>query len=234
MAGKDSLVPPQHKHAALLVLLLASIAIQSFDARGAVTGALSDAFRIVLGLTIFFVVFHQARERAGMAVIIVTALAIGVARHFASGEVNYVLSLVFHALMALFLWVTVWVILRGLFRTPTVGAENVLGAVCGYLIAGNAWADVNALTYLLVPAAYSINPEVNLLLADWQGRQALFSYYSLAQMLTIGYSDVTPIRAPATTLSLFAALFGMFYTAIVVSQLVGMAQSRRSRGHGDE
>ncbi len=46
-------------------------------------------------------------------------------------------------------------------------------------------------------------------------------------MLTIGYADVTPIRAPATTLSLFAALFGMFYTAVVVSQFVGLAQSGR-------
>jgi hypothetical protein len=44
-------------------------------------------------------------------------------------------------------------------------------------------------------------------------------------MMTIGYSDVTPLRAPATTLSLFAALFGLFYTAIVVAQFVGLAQS---------
>jgi hypothetical protein len=27
-------------------------------------------------------------------------------------------------------------------------------------------------------------------------------------MTTIGYSVITPVRAPATTLSLFAALFG--------------------------
>ena len=63
------------------------------------------------------------------------------------------------------------------------------------------------------------------LLADWHGRQALFSYYSFAQMLTIGYSDVTPVRAPATTFSLLGALFGLFYTAVVVSQFVGLAQS---------
>ena len=35
----------------------------------------------------------------------------------------------------------------------------------------------------------------------------------------------TPVRAPATALSLFGSLFGLFYTAVVVSQLVGMAQS---------
>jgi len=39
-----------------------------------------------------------------------------------------------------------------------------------------------------------------------------------------GYSDITPVRAPATTLSLIVALFGLFYTAIVVSQFVGLVQ----------
>ena len=52
-------------------------------------------------------------------------------------------------------------------------------------------------------------------------------------MLTIGYADVTPVRAPATTLSLLGALFGVFYTAVVVSQLVQMAQ-REKRSTDDE
>jgi len=56
---------------------------------------------------------------------------------------------------------------------------------------------------------------------------ALFSYYSLAQMLTIGYADVIPVRAPATTLSLLGALFGLFYTAVVVSQFVSLTQSKK-------
>jgi len=59
----------------------------------------------------------------------------------------------------------------------------------------------------------------------WQGRLALFCCHSFSQMTMLGYADITPVRAPATTLSLFAALFGMFYTAIVVSQFVGLAQA---------
>jgi hypothetical protein len=124
----------------------------------------------------------------------------------------------------LFLWSAVWVILRDLFRAPVAGPENVFGAICGYLIAGHAWAHANALAYLLVPSAYSINPEIAALLPDQHGRLALFTYYAFTQVMTIGYSDVTPVGAPATTLSLFAALFGVFYTAVVVSQFVGLAQ----------
>ena len=102
------------------------------------------------------------------------------------------------------------------------------------LIAGSAWARLNAVAYLLVPAAYSIDPAVTALLPDWHGRVALFTYYAFAQVLTIGYADVTPIRAPATTLSLFAALFGVFYTAIVVSVFVGLAQSGKHHSPSDE
>ncbi len=217
----------RHKFAALLVLALVTLAIQSFDARPGADRLLSDVFRTMLSVAILVVVFERRRERTAMAVILVVIITIGWGRHFSIASLDYALSLALCALMALYLWVAVWVILRDLFRSPAVGAENVLGAICGYLIAGDAWAAVNAVTYLLMPAAYSINLEVEALLVDWHGRLALFSYYSFAQMLTIGYADVTPVRAPATTLSLLGALFGLFYTAVVVSQFVGMAQSGR-------
>jgi voltage-gated potassium channel Kch len=130
-------------------------------------------------------------------------------------------------MMALFLWCGVWVILRNLFSKSAAGTEKVLGAICGYLIAGDAWASVNAVAYMLIPSAYGISPEVSTLLAEWHGRVALFSYYSVSQMLTLGYGDVTPVRAPATTISLLTTLFGVFYTAIIVSQFVGLAQFAR-------
>jgi len=157
-------------------------------------------------------------------------LVIGWWHHHTAGALDHALSLALHALMTLFLWAAVVAILRDLFRRPASGAERVLGAICGYIIAGDAWGGVNAIAYLLQPAAYSVSPDVTALLADWPGRTALFAYYGFAQMLTIGYSDVTPVRAPATTLSLLASLFGLFYTAIVVAQFVGMTQS----GNGDK
>ena len=232
MRSGNAIASRGHKFAALLALLLVSLAIQSFDIRSGAEGVLSDAFRTMLGVAILFVVFERPRERAGMAAMLAVIVAIGWLPHFSAPTLDYALSLALHALMALFLWIAVWVILRDLFHKTAVGAENVLGAICGYLIAGDAWAGVNACTYLLVPMAYSVNPDVNALLDNWHGRQALFSYYSFTQMLTIGYADVTPVRAPATTLSLIGALFGLFYTAIVVSQFVGLAQSRQTGDSG--
>ena len=128
----------------------------------------------------------------------------------------------------------VWAILRNLFRTPVIGADNVFGAICGYIIAGQGWAHLNALAYLLAPATYLFDLKVVPPLGDWHGRTAVFAYHSYAQMLTLGYAAVTPLRAPATTLSLLAALFGLFYTAVIVSQLVGMAQTKGKEARGEE
>ena len=222
----------QHKYALLLALLFVGVAIETFNAWGAAR-LLSDISRTVLGIAIWYVVFKRPRERAVMAALVVAFLATGWGRYLAAESLARAISLTEQTVVALFLWSAVYVILRDLFRAPAGGAENVLGAICGYIIAGVAWGRLNAITYLLVPSAYSINPEIASLLPDWHGRVALFTYYAFAQVLTIGYSDVTPIRAPATTLSLFSALFGVFYTAVVVSQFVGLAQSRRRQSPDD-
>jgi hypothetical protein len=218
------------KYALLLALLCIALAIETVNARGG-ERFLSDTFRTVLGIAIWFVVFKRPRERVAMAAVLIAASALNWGRYLTTESLHHTLSLAEQTVLALFLWSAVCVILRDLFRAPTTNAENVLGAICGYLIAGDAWARINAIAYLLVPSAYSIDPGVTALLPDWHGRVALFTYYAFAQVLTIGYSDVTPVGAPATTLSLFAALFGVFYTAIVVSVFVGLAQSAKGGGN---
>jgi hypothetical protein len=217
----------------LLVLLLVALALESINVHGANRTA-ADAFRLALGIAIWFVVFKRPRERIVFGAVIVVAAVLNWGRYFAQGDLDHALSLAEQVMLALFSWSAVFAILRDLFRSPTTSAENVLGAICGYIIAGMAWARINSIAYLLVPSAYSIDPAVAALLPDWHGRVALFTYYAFAQVLTIGYNDVTPLRAPATTLSLFAALFGVFYTAIVVSQFVGLAQSGTHRTKGDD
>jgi hypothetical protein len=223
MPGKLSVELSRHKYAALLALLFVVLAVETFNVR---PGAelRSDALRTVLTIAIWIIVFERPRERAAMVAVLLASLLVNWGRYFTVAGLDRALSLADEVLLLLFLWSAVCVILRDLFRTPAAGAENVLGAICGYVIAGHAWAHANALAYLLVPSAYSINPELAILLPDWRGRMAIFTYYAFTQVMTIGYSDVTPVRAPATTLSLFAALFGVFYTAVVVSQFVGLAQ----------
>ena len=218
-------LPRRHKYKVLLALLLVSLVIQTYGLHAGFAGVLSDIFRTVLFMTVYFVVFRGARERVPGALLLLATVIIGWARHFSGGSDDGALALAFNALLSLFLWTAVAVILRDLFRTPEAGAGNVLGAICGYLIAADAWTGLNVCAYLLAPHSFAFDPGVQEMLGHWHGRLALFCYYSFAQMTMLGYADITPVRAPATTLSLFATLFGMFYTAIVVSQFVGLAQA---------
>lgn len=223
--GRLPALPRRHKYKVLLALLLASIVIQTYGLHTGFVGLLSDIFRTGLSVTIFAVVFRGAGERAPAGLLLFATVAIGWARHFTGGSDDGALALAFNALSSLFLWTAVAVILRDLFRTPEAGAGNILGAICGFLIAADAWTGINICAYLLAPHTFAFDPGVQEMLGHWHSRLALFCYYSFAQMTMLGYSDITPVRAPATTLSLLAALFGMFYTAIVVSQFVGLAQA---------
>jgi hypothetical protein len=226
--GGNALELHKRKYAFLLALLCFALAVESATARGS-NQIISDVLRTLLGVSIWYIVFERTHERWVMGITLVTSVVISWGRYIAGPDLNHDISLVDQAVLALFLWGAVFAILRDLFYRPHAGSQNVLGAICGYLIAGNAWGRLNAVAYLLVPSAYRINPDVAALLPDWHGRVALFTYYSFTQVLTLGYSDVTPLREPATTLSLFAALFGVFYTAVVVSQFVGLAQRGSDR-----
>jgi len=215
----------RHRNALLLALLLGAYTVQSFAISAQTGGLISNVVLTAMELAMCFIVFDRRVERMVLAVVFVGAAVVGLSRYVSPASLDSGRALAFYVLHAVFLWAAVVVILRDLFQRKGVGGDNVLGAICGYLIAGAGWASLNEIAFWFDPTTFSINPDLTSLVADWQGRLALFLYYSLAQMMTIGYSDVTPLRAPATTLSLFAALFGLFYTAIVVAQFVGLAQS---------
>jgi hypothetical protein len=216
-------------------VLLALLVFQSFAITTHAESIGHDVMATIFGVAIFLVVFERSAVQTVMAVFLLIAFSIGWERHLhVSSMFDHALRVTQAVTLASFYWVVVWAILRNLFRTPVIGADNVFGAICGYVIAGQGWAHLNALAYLLAPATYLFDPKVMPPLADWHGRTALFAYYSYAQMLTIGYAAVTPFEAPATTLSLLAALFGLFYTAVIVSQLVGMVQTKRKEAQGEK
>ena len=53
-------------------------------------------------------------------------------------------------------------------------------------------------------------------------RHALFNFFSFATLTSLGYNDITPVTPLANTLTWLEVIFGQFYMAVVVAQLVGM------------
>ncbi|MFO1303242.1 MAG: ion channel [Burkholderiales bacterium] len=217
--------PARHRYAALLFVLVASLVTQSMRSAMDLYDIALDGVSAALAVAIYVAVFRRTPEHRLMAVTLALVVAIGLVRDTVPPHHETTWALVFQALTAIYLGTAVTRILLDLFTEPRPGIQNILGAICGYLIAGALFGCLNTIAYVLAPGAFNVDPQVTHLSDNWHGRIALFSYYAYTQLLTIGYADVTPVRAPATTLSLFAAIFGVFYTAVVVSQLVAVAQS---------
>jgi hypothetical protein len=59
-----------------------------------------------------------------------------------------------------------------------------------------------------------------------------FNYYSFVTLTTVGYGDILAITRAARALSIFEAITGQLYLAIMISRLVGMHASQFGIGKG--
>jgi hypothetical protein len=225
--------PREWKHLLLLVMLVAATIFQSFTHRMILGPIVADALAAVVVIAVFAIVFQRGRERFIAFVALTVALAASWAHYMVpTGESQVPLRLVYDGVLALFLSFAVAVILRDIFQQKAIRTDDVLGAVCGYLIAAGAWARLYGFTYALVPGSFAVSTSLAVDLSSWHGRAAMFDYFSLVTLTTMGYGDVTPVLAPATAFATLEAVFGQFYIAVVVAQLVGarLAQAVESRG----
>ena len=74
---------------------------------------------------------------------------------------------------------------------------------------------------IFVPGSYNVGPGFVIGLDSWHGRIAVLNYVSLGSLTGVGSGAVVPVRPPATVLTTLEAVFGQFYIAVVVAQLVG-------------
>ena len=213
----------QRKYLILILTLVCVVIAQSFAHRPVFGAVVSNVLVTLLVLAVFLLVFTRWRERAVAFGVAATAIAVNWSRHLLIPDEHQILqAAVHHVLLVLFLGFAAAVILRNLFEGTAVTGDEVLGAVCGYVLAAGMWANAYALTEILAPGSFSVSPELAKELSSWEGRHALFNYFSLVTLTTMGYGDVTPVRPPATALAMLEAVFGQFYIAVVVAQLVGL------------
>jgi hypothetical protein len=84
------------------------------------------------------------------------------------------------------------------------------------------WTNLYGAIDLLFPGSFSVPQQMQAQLSDWDGRHAIFIYFSLVTLTTVGFGDVTATQGPATVLVALEAVAGQFYIAVVVAQLVGI------------
>ena len=209
----------KRKYLILILTLVALLAVESSTKRSAVA---SDFFITLVSLTVFLVVFKRGRERTVAFTAAAAALALIWLRYLPIPiETLLLLEVANHFLQVAFFGFAVVVILRNMLEAEALTGDDVLGTVCGYLLGAGVWANLYAITAIFVPDAFTVSSDLKELSGE-HGRTALFNYFSVMTLTTVGYGDITPARPPATALAMLEAIFGQFYIAVVVAELVGL------------
>jgi len=228
---------PRRKHLMLLtVLILAQLGQPLLEHRSATTRVASDTIFVAICLYVFFIVCAERWQRVVGILLFLPVLGGNLALYTQNPYFQKIAGIVFHVALIAFLGFAVVVILRGLFSKSEIKGDDVVGAVCGYILGAMVWANLYALAYILVPSAFNVNPAIAAQLEDWQLKRSLFGYLSFTTLTSLGYGDITPVGQPAYSLTWMEVLFGQFYMAVVVAQMVGLklAEAIKGRGQGSK
>jgi len=217
----------KYKHAILLAALILTALIQSFPHRLVLGPVASDVFISITRLLIFLIVFERRVSRLVAFVATCVSIIFDWTHYVLPANYHPVLiTVVFHSASLLLVGFATIVILRNIFEQRVVRYDDVLGAVCGYLLAGAAWSNLFSLIETFVPGSFSIGPGFVAGFDSWHGSIAVLNYVSLGSLTSLGSGEVQPVRPPAIMLTALEAVFGQFYIAVVVAQLVGARLAR--------
>jgi hypothetical protein len=220
----------RHKYAILLVAIICVSVVQSFGHRLVLGPIASDLVIFTMLLLVFLIVFDRWVNRLVAFISLATAITMASAHHILPpGYPQIPLRFVYHTAMLLLLGFATCIILRNIFKQHFVRSDDVLGAVCGYLLAAGAWSSLFMLFEIFVPGSFTVGEGFDGELDTWEGRIAVLSYVSLGSLTSVGSGEVLATRPPATILTALEAVFGQFYIAVVVAQLVGARLSQASQ-----
>jgi hypothetical protein len=201
--------------------------LESFSHRLLLGPVVSDLVISTTQMLVFLVVFVRRAHRLVVFIAFATAVACTWVHYALPPSYPQVpLRLINHGALLLLLGFATIVILRNIFEQRVVRSDDVFGAVCGYLLAAGAWSHLFMLIEVFVPGSFSVGQGFGAGLDSWHGRTAVLSYVSLGALTSVGSGEVVPVRPPATVLTTLEAVFGQFYIAIVVAQLVGAKLSQ--------
>ena len=122
-----------------------------------------------------------------------------------------------------FIALIITALLRHIFLQQDVSADLIAGAIVAYLLMAVMWS----LLYDVLEAAYPGSfkfPE-----GTTQPRGQMSLYFSLVTITTVGYGDITPVTRVARAFANLEAVVGQLYLVILVSWLVGMYVSQKSK-----
>jgi hypothetical protein len=226
----------QHRHAALLALILSALEVRPLIGENATSHAL---FSLALVMLLLFALYTiQVDELAGERTALLAekkrrsvvgwALAsIAILERMASiFAPSFTTDLVGSICWFSFAAFITWTELRAVLRQKEVTGETICMSISVYLLIGLSWGLVYVFIYQLQPNAfYFPNPATQRSgsVSDVQtSTYVKLIYFSFATLTTMGYGDILPVTLQARYAAIAEAMMGIFYMAILVARLVAM------------
>jgi len=208
-----------HKFFLLFVFLLAILILYPYVQNG---GFGYFAFRVV-GIAGVLIAVYAIRLRRTLLLVALLLAAPAVLERMLPREPDAgllsILSIVLSFVFDVFIVV---VIFRRVFGNDQPNSETVFGALCIYLLVGYAFASLYGLVAAIQPHAFYLDPQTNLHTIP---NRFDFIYYSFATMVSLGAAGITPVSAPARSLSVIQAIAGVLYLAVLIARLMGAYRS---------
>jgi hypothetical protein len=124
----------------------------------------------------------------------------------------------------LFIIFIVGSVIKDLLVRKNVNIYSLVEAINGYLLLGIMFISLVAFCDLHVSGSYNAAGKSDMELV----------YYTLITLTTAGYGDITPQLPLSQSLSMFIAVTGQFYVAVIVAILVGKYSSLNSAQEKNE
>jgi ion channel len=203
-----------HKFSLLFIVLLASLILYPYVQNG---GFGYFAFRVIGSVGILVAVYAIRLRKTLLLIALLLAVPALVERMLlrqqdasAISILNIVLSFVFDVFIVV-------VIFRRVFSNAEPNSETIFGALCIYLLVGFTFASLYGMVAAIQPNAFYLDPRSNLHLIP---NRFDFIYYSFATMTSLGAAGITPVSAPARSLSVIEAILGVLYLAVLITRLM--------------
>jgi voltage-gated potassium channel len=211
------------KHVALLAALVAVALLEPLALHVSEGVAIGVGVATLLVYVVVLLAVFENRWEQRMSLFLIGSAFLASILHQLVPHPSQIWAIVYHALAAVFLAFAVIVILQRIFWRRAIGTDDVVGALCGYLLAGAVWGNLYGLVYLIHPEAFQISDKIAAQLGNWHMQRFLFDYFSIMTLTTYGFSDIAPAGFPVYSLIWLESVFGQFYIAVVVAQLVGLS-----------
>jgi voltage-gated potassium channel len=139
------------------------------------------------------------------------------------------LLLIAKCINIIFFIVIIFLLIRQIATSKKVTLGVILDSVSGYLLLGLIYSIAILFIIQTVPGAFSY--PINGQAESSEGfALSIPLYFSFVTMATLGYGDMVPVESSARSLSIFIAVSGQFYIAIIVALLVGKFSTQQNTG----